>query len=109
MALVSSMFHHTCLCCSNAKQPLTAVVADASQFYEEVEPLSAVAALGEILARAASKGWTGVFVGRAKKRQAFLSTGRTPSFVSSISRLSCPVSMLPWQSLLCLLVRLSVR
>ena len=66
---------HTCLCCSNVKQPLTAVVADASQFYEEVEPLSAVAALGEILVRAASKGWTGVFVGRAKKRQAFLSSG----------------------------------
>ena len=75
--LHASQAKHVCKNCGDVKQPLTAVVADASQFYEEVEPFSAVTALGNILVRAASKGWQGVSVGRAKKRQGFLTSAKS--------------------------------
>ena len=58
------------------KTSLVGVVADANQFYEEVEPAAAVEALGNTLANAASRGWRGVYVGRAKKRKGFLTADR---------------------------------
>ena len=58
------------------KTSLVGVVADANQFYEEVESAAAVEALGNILANAASRGWHGVYVGRAKKRKGFLTADR---------------------------------
>ena len=70
--LKPSFCTHVCSNCEQSKLPFTAIVADASQFYEEVEPHSAVEALGKILTTAVSKGWHGVYVGRAKKKQGFL-------------------------------------
>ena len=42
--------------CSHLKPALVGVVADANQFYEEVEPGIAVEALGDTLVKAASAG-----------------------------------------------------
>jgi hypothetical protein len=74
--LVQSRKHKTCDKCFQQKPALVAVVADANQFFEEVEPVAALEALGNILAKAAFKGWQGVYVGRARKRKGFLIADR---------------------------------
>ena len=70
--LKPSSSRNFCDRCSNVKPALVGVVADANQFYEEVVPHTAVEALGDILVKAASTGWRGVYVGKAKKRSGFL-------------------------------------
>ena len=63
-----------CARCGSKKDAFTAIVADAGQFYEEVQPAQACAALAEIITRAADSGWSGIAVARTRKCFGFLVT-----------------------------------
>ena len=69
-----------CAChrCNCHKAPLTVVIADAGQFYEEVSPAAACNAVTEIVLKASRSGWTHVAVHRSCKKQSFLSTRVSP-------------------------------